>query len=151
MPRMTLAYGPWTSCRFARWEAGHRTGRTCESRVVIDVIFGQARDIPEGTPYDSGFASVYNSLSQLSSLVRMTILFSKTPGFPKLFMSFTTFTIYSTLHISQHVSPSHIARQRCQGRTRCTFSLVVFPKTPDDGSNESALWTVYACRWETIL
>jgi hypothetical protein len=43
MARMTLEYGPWTSCRSARWEAGHRTGRTCESPVVI---FDQARDVP---------------------------------------------------------------------------------------------------------
>ena len=41
-PRMTLVYGPWMSCRFARWEAGHRTGRMCESRVVI---FDQAGDV----------------------------------------------------------------------------------------------------------
>ena len=41
--RMTLEYGPWTSCRSVRWEAGHRTGRTCESLVVI---FDQAHDIP---------------------------------------------------------------------------------------------------------
>jgi hypothetical protein len=43
MARMTLVYGPWTSCRSARWEAGHRTGHTCESPVVI---FDQARDVP---------------------------------------------------------------------------------------------------------
>ena len=41
--RMTLEYGPWTSCRSARWDAGHRTGRTCESSVVI---FSQACDVP---------------------------------------------------------------------------------------------------------
>jgi hypothetical protein len=43
--RMTLAYGPWTSCKSARWEVGHRMGRTCESRVVI---FDQGRDVPMG-------------------------------------------------------------------------------------------------------
>jgi hypothetical protein len=43
MARMSSAYGPWTSCRSARWEVGHQTGRTCESRVVI---FDQERDVP---------------------------------------------------------------------------------------------------------
>jgi hypothetical protein len=42
MARMILEHGPWTSCRYARWEVGHQTGRTCESRVVI---FDQARDV----------------------------------------------------------------------------------------------------------
>lgn len=37
-----LAYGPWTSCRSAKWEAGHRTGRTYGSRGVI---FDRVRDI----------------------------------------------------------------------------------------------------------
>jgi hypothetical protein len=45
MARMVLAYGTWGSCRSAKWEARHRTGRTCESRVVI---FDEARDIPKG-------------------------------------------------------------------------------------------------------
>jgi hypothetical protein len=44
MARMASAYGTWTSCRFASWEAGHRMGRTCESRVAI---FDQARDMHE--------------------------------------------------------------------------------------------------------
>ena len=33
-----LAHGPWMSYKSARWEAGHQTGITCESWVVIDVI-----------------------------------------------------------------------------------------------------------------
>ena len=41
-----LAYGTWTSCRFARWGAGHRTGRMCGSLVVI---FDQARDVPDAS------------------------------------------------------------------------------------------------------
>ena len=44
MARMAWAYGTWTSCRFARWEAGHQTGRTFES---LAVIFDQARDVPD--------------------------------------------------------------------------------------------------------
>ena len=37
-----LGPGPWTSCRSAKWEAGHRTGHTCALR---DVDFGRTRDV----------------------------------------------------------------------------------------------------------
>ncbi len=40
--RKDLACGPLTSCRFARWEAGHQMGRTCESRGAI---FGLTCDV----------------------------------------------------------------------------------------------------------
>ena len=39
-----LGPGPWTSCRSAKWEAGHRTGHTCALR---DVVFGRTRDVTQ--------------------------------------------------------------------------------------------------------